>query len=229
MNKLNKVLIMVGSPKGENSVSNNIATYIQDKFEQNNVKTSKKFIIKHRSKESLEKLIYEIDCCDPLILTSPLYVDSLPSIVINLMEEINVAKTLHGPEQKFMAIINSGFPEPHQNDLAIDMCKNFAHQSNMKWLGGVTVGMGPALDGRPLDRTGGLSKNLRSGLDTAIKALSEGRAVPPEALATASKPLMPLFLSKSMLNWFGNRMWTSQVKDEDVKKKMYLRPHESAR
>lgn len=228
MSRLNKALLLVGSPKGKNSVSNNIAAYIQDKFQQNDVETQKTFIVKHMNKESLEKLVNEIDNFDLLILIAPLYVDSLPSIVIKLMEEVCEYKKINNTKkQNFMAIINSGFPEPSHNDLAIDMCKNFASKSNMGWTGGITVGMGPALGDKPLEKTGGVSKNLRNGLDTAVNALSENMPVPKEVLTTASKPLMPLVLSKLMLRWFGSRMWTNMVKDKHVKKKMYYRPYES--
>jgi hypothetical protein len=228
MSKLNKVLLLVGSPKGKNSVSNNIDTYIQDKFQQNDVETQKTFIVKHMNKESLEKLVYEIDDFNLIILIAPLYVDSLPSIVIKLMEEICEHKKIDSTKkQNFMTILNSGFPEPNHNDLAIDMCKNFASKSDMGWIGGITIGMGPALGDKALEKTGGLSKNLRDGLDMAVNALSENKSVPKEALTTASKPLMPLILSKLMLRWFGGRMWNNMVKDKHVKKKMQYRPYES--
>jgi multimeric flavodoxin WrbA len=228
MNKLNNALLLVGSPKGKNSVSNNLATYVKGKFEQKGVKTQKVFIVKHMKEEKLKELVNEMDDFDLIVLLAPLYVDSLPSIVIKLMEEFYEHKTIKSDKvQKLMAVINSGFPEPHQNDLAVDICKNFAYKSNMEWVGGITIGMGPSLDNKPLEKTGGLSRNLRKGLDIAINALSENKEVPEEAFIMASKPLMPLFISKSAMCWFGGRMWKGMVKDKSVKKNMYYRPYES--
>ncbi len=226
--KPNKVLVLVGSPKGKNSVSNNIATYVQDKFEQNGLETRKTFIARHVKEEKLEKLVYEIGDFNLLILVTPLYVDSLPSIVIRLMEEIYEHKKMEKDnKQKLMAIINSGFPEPHHNDLAVDMCKNFAFKSHIEWIGGVKIGMGPALDSGPLKQSGRISQNLRNNLDIIVDYLSKNRQVPEEIFNKASKPLMPLFLSKFMLRWFGGKMWVNMAEDEHVKKNMRYRPYKS--
>jgi len=224
MSQPGKVLLMVGSPKGEKSTSNSIASYISRKFSENHVEVEKTYIVKDiRSKKSIDRLILKINDSDILILVSPLYVDSIPAIAIKAMEKIHENKNNSVEKKQMMAIFNCGFPEPHHNDLAIDMCKKFASLSGIMWAGSVTIGMGASLEGRSLDNFG-MAKNLRNGLDMAVNALANGNAVPKEAEIISSKPLMPISIAKFVMCTFGGIMWGKQM-DKQAKKKMYDRPY----
>ena len=227
MSESTKVLLLMGSPKGEKSVSNNIVSYILEKFHENGVKAEKIVIVKQvRTDDALNKLVSKAIDSDILILVSPLYVDSIPSITIKVLEEFyKLTKNSLRKKQKFMAIFNCGIPEPHHNDLAMDMCKKFASDSGLEWAGGVTIGMGPSLDGRSLEKFR-MARNLCNGLDIAVEALMKGESVPREAMLIASKPLMPLSIVKFVMCNFGRFLWGNQM-DKSVKKKMYDRPYES--
>jgi len=225
MNQPSKVLLMVGSPKGEKSTSNSIASYILEKFKENGVEAEKTYIVKDiKTDDGTDKLISLVDDSCILILVAPLYVDSIPAIAIKAMEKIYENKNDSFEKKQMMAIFNSGFPEPHHNDLAIDMCKKFASSSGMGWSGGVTVGMGGSLDGKSIENVG-MTKKLRNGLDMAVSALSSGKPVPKEAEIIASKPLAPLPIAKFVMCTFGGMMWGKQM-DKQAKKKMYDRPYE---
>jgi RAB protein geranylgeranyltransferase component A len=63
-------------------------------------------------------------------------------------------------------------------------------------------------------------------MDIIVDSVSKNDHVPHEAMQIASTPLMPLFLAKWGMRFFGSRMWKSQVKDKSVIKKMYDRPYE---
>ena len=225
MNQIIKVLLLIGSPKGEKSTSNGISSYLFKKFKENGVKAKKTYIIKAiRTKtgvHELKSLVYDSDI---IILVSPLYIDSIPAITVKVMEEIYEHKNdTFRKKQMFMAIFNSGFPEPHQNDLAIDMCKKFASDTGMEWAGSVTIGMGSSLEGKALEKLG-MAKNLRNGLDTAVKSLIAGKSVPEEAEIIASKPLMPLTIAKFVMNTFGGILWRNRM-NKNAKKKVYNRPY----
>lgn len=227
MSKIGKVLLLVGSPKGEKSVSNNIASYILKKFNENGVEAEKIFIVKEvRTNEALNELVLQAIDAEILILVSPLYVDSIPAINIKVLEEFYKLKNdSYSKKQSFMTIFNCGFPEPHHNNLAIDMCKKFASDTGLEWMGGVTIGMGPSLEGKSLENFS-LAKNLCTGLDMAVDAFLKGETVPQEALFIASKPLMPLTIIKFVMCNFGRFMWGSQM-DKSVKGKMLDKPYES--
>ncbi len=219
-------LILVGSPKARKSASNNIASYIEDKFNEKHVKAQISYIANQQDPEKLRELVHHASKTELLLLIAPLYVDSIPAIAINFMEQYYTQyKSNHAKGQKLMAIFNSGFPEPHQNDLAIDMCKNFADKTNMEWIGGVTIGMGAAFENTRLEESGGMGRNLRNGLNTIIESLAHNKPIPPEAFITASKPLLPLTISKIGIRYLVNKMWKNQVKDKNLRKKMYNQPY----
>ncbi len=226
MSEICKVLLLVGSPKGERSVSNNIASYILDKFNENGVEAEKIFIVKEvRTEKTLNELILQSIDADVLILISPLYVDSIPAINIKVLEEFyKVKNDSFSKKQRFMVIFNCGFPEPHHNDLAVDICKKFASDTGLEWMGGITVGMGASLEGKSLESFR-LAKNLCTGLNMSVNALLKGETVPHEAIDIASKPLMPLTIVKFMMCNFGRFLWSNQM-DKSVKRKMFDRPYE---
>ncbi len=225
MNQSNKVLLLVGSPKGKKSASNSIASYLLEKFQEKSVKVEKTYIAKNiRTDDGIDKLISQVNDSDILILVAPLYVDSIPAIVIKTMKKICEHKNSSFSKKQMMVIFNCGFPEPHHNDLAIDMCKKFASLSDMEWAGSIGIGMGPSLEGRPLENFG-MAKNLRNGLDMAVNALAKGKNVPKEAEIIASKPFIPVPISKFVMCTFGSMMWGSQM-DKEAKKRMYDRPYE---
>ncbi len=227
MNKnLEKVFILIGSPKGKKSASNNITSYIEKEFNKRGIKAQKEYIVNYKDPETLQELMERVNQNDILVIVAPLYIDSIPAITINFMEKYyNYRNANPKSEQKLLAIFNSGFPEPNHNDLALAMCKNFAFQSNIEWVGGITIGMGAAFEHRSLEKSGGMSKNLRKGLDSMIESLSKDDPVPPEAMLIASKPLMPLILSKFVMRFFGNMMWKKRVKNKKTQKKMYDQPY----
>lgn len=226
MKSRQNVLILIGSPKGRRSASENIASYLEDRFKHNDVETEKIYLVEHQKPDRLKKIVKKASTPELMVIVAPLYIDSIPAITINFMEEFYLyKKSLPEKGQKLLTIFNSGFPEPDHNDLAIDMCRNFAHQTGMEWMGGVTSGMGAAFESRSLDNAGGMARNLKKGLDEIVDSLSQNKTVPSEAVHIASKPLVPLFLAKFAMRWFGAKMWKNMVKDKTIRKEMYKQPY----
>lgn len=243
MSKLNNVLILIGSPKGKRSASNNFASYIENRFKKNGVETETDYIVHHQKADRLQKFVKKAFNYELMVMVAPLYIDSIPAVTIKFMEEFSSYKKAQDinfphkhlksgneslsetPNQKLFVVFNSGFPEPSHNDLAIQMCEIFAHRSDMEWTGGITIGMGAAFQSRSVKNAGGMARNLRKGLDAIVDNLTLDEPILPETIHTASKPLMPLFLAKFIMRYFGGFMWKGQVKDDAVKKKMYDRPY----
>ena len=59
-----------------------------------------------------------------------------------------------------MALLNCGFPEPEQMRFALQMLREFAREAGYCYAGGLTVGGGEAIHGRPLASTGGMTHRL---------------------------------------------------------------------
>lgn len=229
MSKLRSALILVGSPKGKKSASNNIASYIEDGFHKNEVETEKVFVARYKKPDKLKELLKKAFESELIVIVAPLYFDSIPALTIRFMEEFSIyKKSLPKTQQKLMAVFNCGFPEPYQNDVAIKICENFASQTDMEWIGGIAVGMGPSVENKSLKDAGMPAKNLREGLDMIIDSISNNETVPHEAISTASKLSLPLFLVKfAYVHLSKSLYWKKRVKDKDIIKKMYDRPYDA--
>jgi len=90
---------------------------------------------------------------DLLVLAFPLYVDSLPSPVLNwlvscerLRSETARAGTTLRP-QAMVAAANCGFYEGVQNENALAIVANFCTRAGIEWRGGLGIGSGGMLKG----------------------------------------------------------------------------------
>ena len=105
-------------------------------------------------------------------LSSPLYVDSLPSTTIRALQEIKQhRRSCNNKPQRLVVIINSGFPEAEQNYTALQICRRFALESGFEWLGGLPLGGGSGVDGKAIEKQGILFRKLVKSLDLSADAL----------------------------------------------------------
>jgi hypothetical protein len=181
MRMIEKVVFITGSPRGKNSTSRSLLNYIAEGMEKEGVETVNFWIHNALKREdSFVELLSSIEEADLIILASPLYVDCLPAPVIKVLKMIKDHRDREGidKEQGFCAIVNSGFPEAFQNDIAISIYKKFAEDTGFRWLGGLTLGMGEAIHGKPLKEAGGMVRNVMKSLDIAVSSLSESKEIP---------------------------------------------------
>ncbi len=173
--------------------------------------------------EKQKELCSKVENADLIILAFPLYVDSLPAPDIKAMELIAEFRqtSKSSKKQGFIAIVNSGFPEALQNNTALEICRIFARDVGFEWKGGLALGAGEAIRGRPLEERGGMVRNVKKGFDIAAKALAEGEKIPQEAIDLVAKPLMP----KSMYKMVGNLSWKIKAKKFGARKKLMERPY----
>jgi len=224
MSKINKALLLIGSPKGEDSTSVSLGNYLISKLEEFGIQTEKAFI--HRivnREEKIQSLFEMIDRADLIILSFPLYIDSLPAPIIKAMELIKDERDrIKSKKPKdFIAIVNNGFPEAFQNATAIHICRIFAKDCGFVWKGGVMIGGGGAINGIPLQERGGMVRNVIKGLDIAAYALKDGNDIPQEAIDLASKKFIPTI----MYNKFGNLGWRLQARKHGAQKKIKDKPY----
>lgn len=224
-----RALLLVGSPKAERSTSEIIASPMLERLQKNGMTVEKAYATRAvRSEEDMMRVIGQVDDADLIILAFPLYVDSMPAVLIKVLERIHAHRVASpiAKKQKLVAIVNCGFPEPYQNDLAVEMCRIFARQTGIEFAGSARIGMGPSLEGKPL-RESGQAKSLIKGLEMAAGDLCRGKQIEKEALDLMSKPMMPIVLGRLMMSTMGTMMWKNMMKDPEVKKKIYDRPYKA--
>jgi multimeric flavodoxin WrbA len=224
-----KALLLVGSPRGENSNSNSLGSYLMDRLHEEGLETDRVMITKAlESDEATEEMVSKVDGADIVVLASPLYVDQFPSFVIRAMELICERKRPAGmsKEKRLLAIVNCGFPEPEQNCCAVAISRNFARMSGMEWAGCLSIGMGMAINGEPLENRAGMTRNLRKGMSIASDALANGMPLPKEAGLLASRPFIPLFLTKYvLLPLIAGRWFEAIAKKNGVLDRMRDKPY----
>jgi hypothetical protein len=219
------VLLLIGSAKQPHGNSESLGTYLIERLRERGAEPETMFL--HRSlhtDETRAALLAASERADVLVLAFPLYVDSLPYLVIQSLELIAAHRrtSVGRKRQRLVCVVNCGFPEAHHNDTAIAICRRFAHEADFEWAGGLGLGGGEALNGQPLQRSGGMARNVVKSLDLAASALADGKAVPQEAIVLMAKPLVPVWMYM-LLGSFG---WKRLAKKYGVQHRLYERPYE---
>ena len=155
-----KISIINGSPKAIKSNSEILGNYLSSLLKDNEIK--KYYSISFRLNNENKNEIYNSDV---LIFLFPLYVDGIPSNLLKLLVEFEKKKVIkYGT--KIYCIVNNGFYEGKQNQLAILQIKNWCEKVKARWGQGIGVGAGellPYLKKYPLGQ--GPLKNLGKVLD----------------------------------------------------------------
>ena len=219
-----KALLLIGSPRVEKSTSASLGNYLISKLEEVGMASETLYLYRVINREeTIEKLFKAIESTDLIVLTFPLYVDSLPATVIKAMEAIKKYRdTLDTKKtQRFIAIVNNGFPEGSQNSIALQICKIFAKESGFFWKGGLSLGGGGAVNGVPLLEKPGMMRNVIKGLDITAQALKEDTDIPQEAIEYFSKQFIPSVVYRT----FGNLGWRMQAKQYKKRQKLKHKPY----
>jgi len=220
MNAPHKALLLVGSPKPAESTSESLGGYLLEELEKRGVATETIRVTKAvRTEEATEGLRAAVASADLVVFSFPLYIDSLPAPAIRALELIAEGRAgaldAAGGEAPaaagapaFVAICQSGFPEVDHNEVAVEICRNFALDAGFEWAGGLILAAGGMVGGQPLRKLQGMMRSAVKSLDLAAEALAAGRPVPDEAVELMAKPPIPKPAYRFMANWG----WRSQFK-----------------
>lgn len=211
--------LFIGSPRGPRSTSDALGTYLLERLREQGADTNKIYIQQSlNSQKGIDVLLSAVAEADIMVLASPLYADSHHSGVIRAMELVleDRKNRANIKRQKMAAISNSGFPEARHNDLSLAISKTFARECGFEWAGGLALGGGASIAGRPLEEAGGLVRNVKKSLALAADALAKGEAIPGEAVKLMARPLMPRWLYLLI----GNRGWVRSAKKHGCKERL---------
>jgi hypothetical protein len=247
--KPESALLLVGSPKKGTSTSESLGTHLLDRLARHAIPA--RIVRLHRvlsSAEAWEDVLAAIETTDLVILAAPLYVDSLPSHVIAALERITArrqgaedrpsddahasagdvgearfafSRILNRP--RFVCIVNCGFPEARHNETAIRICRQFAREAGFDWAGGLALGGGEMIAGKPLVKMGGMVRRVVAALDLAAEALATGDAVPDQAVTLMAKPL----ISPRLFVLAGAFVWRMGARRYGAQRRLKARPYAS--
>jgi multimeric flavodoxin WrbA len=154
-----KIALINGSPKSKDSSSEFILDALQKRLSNPTVPIAVSNVKKQEQKEILEA----IQGCNAMVFAFPLYVDGLPSHLLEFLDEAKYAIALNAPDAKVYCLVNNGFYEARQNSIAIAMMKSFCKHSGIAWGYGVGIGAGGMIHVAPAGH--GPMKNLGRVLD----------------------------------------------------------------
>ena len=97
---------------------------------------------------------------DILLIVFPLYVDSLPAPLIELLSRLERAGHHDTANPLVFTIANCGFFEKAQNTLALEMIEHFANRAGLPWGYGIGIGGGGMLSA--------MGKNWEKGIASGI-------------------------------------------------------------
>jgi hypothetical protein len=221
-----RAVLLVGSarPQGTGN-SEALGTYLLARLAEGGMETEVFYVCRCQRPEREQILFQAIDAADLFVLSLPLYVDALPYLVTRFCERMAAHRAMRPtqpeqPEVRFVAMVNCGLPEVVHTYTALDMCRVFARQAGLVWQGGLGLGGGEGIGGRSLEELGGMTRNLRAGLDLAADALLAGRPVPEEAQALLARPMV----GSRLYTTLGNIRWLRTARSNGVLRRLWDRP-----
>lgn len=206
-----KITVIIGSPKLKESNSEIIVNSLFPMISGNDIE-----IINISKKQYSDKYIEKILNSDTLIFTFPLYVDSIPSHLLSILMELEL-KGFINKDIMVYSIINNGFFEGSQNNIAVSQMKNWCCSVNLKWGQGLGIGAGEM---QPFIRNIPAGHGPNKSIGSALKKLADNINNRKSGDDMFVSPNFPRFLWKKS----GNRFWYRQAKENGLKiKDLYKR------
>lgn len=224
-----RMLSLVGSPKIGPSTSAVIGAYLEERMRAHGWETES-ITLKGslRGQAERDALVSAARRANLVSLAFPLYVDSLPYLP-TLALEVLASEPSGGPSspsgpKRFLAFANSGFPEPHQNKVALAICERFAATVGWAWSGGLALGAGEAMcSGVPLKGPSRVARppatRLLRALDMSADALARGHTIPDNAqdlLDRSPIPGLPFSWWLALYRLAGVREWRRRARKQHV-------------
>lgn len=219
-----QAVLLNGSPRGKSGTSYQFAAYLGEQLASAGLEVTTLSVYKSlRSDHGRQELLTAVNGASALAFITPLYIDCLPANIIRTLELIagGCSNPLADERPRLMAIVNCGFLESHQNDVALRIFKRFAAETGFEWAGGLAIGGGGFFSGRPLRDAGAPALDLMRALDLSAAALAAGGLLPREAQALVRKQRMPRWLYQLG----GNAGWLMLARKHGALLKLRAHPY----
>ena len=168
-------------------------------------------------KQLTNEMYNKIISADVIVLMFPLFVHSTPSNTLKVLIELeNILENQQKKNLIIYTIVNNGFFEGKQNNIAFEIIKNWCDRTGVKFGGGIGQGAGEMIARtKHLPKDKDLFKNLTCALQTMVKNIEIKQPMEIKYLS----PKFPRFLWRYM----GVRNWNNMAKNNGLNKKDILK------
>ena len=181
------LLILIGSPKANNSTSNLISKNLEKKLTLQKMNFSKLYLIQELHHEDI--LLEKLCSADTIILITPIYENSVPSTVLHFFELAAQHKEkLASQNKQFFTITLSGFADTAAGNTALNSCKLFSETMHFCWLGGITTSPASLIEDENL---GKMYTGLNTSLELLCQSLSQNTPLAPQIWELNTKSVLP--------------------------------------
>ena len=209
-----RVVLLVGSPKGLKAGSSvRLGRVITDGLEEAGWHCEAFHLhAAVQTEDTMSELLASLDAAHLVVLSTPLYVDSLPAPVIHALHRIasHRAGANGGSAPRFLSIVNCGFVEPRQNEGAQRMLQQFCSQARFESVGSLSLGA-----------TGTMNRKVRKAFKLIVDSLREGILIPEDVYNLTKSLVIP----RSLYIVGGNYMWKRQAKANGVRDQLKAQPY----
>ncbi|ROR29254.1 multimeric flavodoxin WrbA [Mobilisporobacter senegalensis] len=209
-----RIAFINGSPKVKDSVSGELLKILKSLLTDKNAEVDTYELYKPQINENVKEELYRYDA---LVFAFPLYVDGIPSNLLYCLKSLQEFFCSKGPQNiKVYGVINCGFFEGSQNEVAIEILRNWSTKSGLSWGQGIGVGGGGMLisiKNIPLGH--GPKKNLGNALHKLVKNILDYKS-DNDIFVTPNFPRFLYILG-------GNKGWRDQIKANGLKVKDLFR------
>jgi multimeric flavodoxin WrbA len=224
---MKRIVSINGSPRGKKATSHTILKHLNER-----VKSPSKEIysLLPSQKTGYEKLMDEIQEATDVIIAFPLYVDSIPALLQDFMENYNEEYKngkISGNKNLYV-IINCGFPEAEHNMTAMAIMKEFARTSGFKWMSGLGIGMGGMINPENIPPTVKMVRPVYDRLYRIANEINGDYRKKGKEKASYISPHINMLGKKIMkvfYNFMGNQGWKKQAGKNGVVDKLGARPY----
>lgn len=159
---MGNLLILNGSPRAPRSNSRRYAQIFSSCYGEN----TEYFDI---SKRNHPELCAKLAGASHVLFVFPLYADGLPVTLLNFLKSLEAAPPQNKPAVS--VLINCGFLEPQQNQVAIDLLKQFCQKNGFPFGSSLSIGSGEVILQTPF------AFFAKRAIQKLAHAISSGKAV----------------------------------------------------
>lgn len=190
-----RIALINGSPKVNNSASRALLEDLKGYWGEEAEVVNFEFHSASISKETIE----ELSGTDAWVFSFPLYIDGIPGHLLSCLVQLEEAH-LQNRRIHIYGIVNCGFYEGTQAELALKLLQNWSIRAGVIWSGGIGVGGGGGLASMPKLEPG---QGPKAPIDKALAAFSDIILKKKEQENTYVSVAFPRFLYKmgAQIGW----------------------------